>query len=156
VWKNLVNDTITEEDVLAIDLLSFKILDELKKFENSCGLAPELFTACVNSKFIVIGSDQRVYELLKGGQDIAVTWDNRERFARALIHYRLNEFKVQCDAIRRGLATVVPFPLLSLFTWHELEIEVCGRPKMNIDLLEQMTTYDGCTSTCRRRFMSSA
>lgn len=148
VWKALVSDTVTEEDVLAIDLLSFKILDELKKFENTGGLAPELFTACVNSKFVVIGSDQRVYELVKGGQDIPVTWDNRKQFASALIHYRLNEFKLQCEAIRRGLATVVPFPLLSLFTWYELEIEVCGRPKMNIDLLEQMTSYDGCTSTC--------
>lgn len=147
VWKPLVSDVITEDDVLAIDLLSFKILDELKKFEVSNDLPTEYFTAFVNSKFVVIGSDQRVYPLVPGGHHIQVTWDNRQQFAKSLIHYRLNEFKVQCEAIRRGLATVVPYPLLSLFTWHELEVEVCGRPKMNVDLLEQVTVYESCSAT---------
>ena len=59
----------------------------------------------------------------------------------------MEEFKTQCEAIRRGLATVVPYPLLSLFTWQELEVEVCGRPKMNVDMLEQMCTYEACSPT---------
>src|SRR4051812_12314659 len=33
---------------------------------------------------------------------------------------RLEEFKPQCAAMRRGLATVVPYAVLSLFTWEEL------------------------------------
>lgn len=34
--------------------------------------------------------------------------------------YHVSEFKAQCAAIRRGLATVVPHTLLSLFTHEEL------------------------------------
>lgn len=49
-------------------------------------------------------------------------------------------------AIRRGLGTVVPLALLSLFTWRELEAQVCGRGigLDEIDLLQRMTNYSGC------------
>lgn len=33
VWKPLVGDAVTEEDVSSIDVLSFKILEEIKKME---------------------------------------------------------------------------------------------------------------------------
>jgi len=34
-----------------------------------------------------------------------------------------------------------------MFTWRELELEVCGRPRLDIDLLQKNTTYTGCTAT---------
>eukprot|EP00475_Leptophrys_vorax_P044051 TRINITY_DN8686_c0_g1_i1.p1 TRINITY_DN8686_c0_g1~~TRINITY_DN8686_c0_g1_i1.p1 ORF type:complete len:636 (-),score=165.67 TRINITY_DN8686_c0_g1_i1:54-1961(-) len=145
VWKPLINDIVTEEDVLAIDLLSFKILDELRKFEADKGMSEDLFEEYINSKFVAFGSDQKVYPLIANGENVSVTWENRTQFVQALIHFRVNEFKAQCDAMKRGLATVVPYPLLSLFTWQELELQICGRPKMNLDLLEKMTMYDGCS-----------
>lgn len=52
---------------------------------------------------------------------------------------------MQCQAIRRGLATVVPYRLLSLFTWQELQREVCGRAEVDVDVLMQHTVYDGCS-----------
>jgi hypothetical protein len=54
--------------------------------------------------------------------------------------YRLTEFEHQCEAIRRGLGTVVPLQLLSLFTWQELEKRVAGAT-FDVDLLEQATEY---------------
>jgi hypothetical protein len=38
--------------------------------------------------------------------------------------FRLGEFKQQVEAIKRGLATIVPLRLLPLFTWQELEMMV--------------------------------
>lgn len=143
ITKALVGESITEEDVLGIDLLSFKILDQLKKLESS-SIDPALFEECVSSNFVAVGSDQKLYSLIPGGESIPVTWENRHDFVNALVQYRADEFNSQAAAIRRGLATVVPFPLLSLFTWEELEVQVCGRPAMNVDLLERMTVYDGC------------
>jgi len=144
VYKALVGERITAEDVLNIDLLSFKLVDEMEKFEHS-NESEVMFEEYVNSKFVVVASDQRIYPLIPGGEDIPVTWDNRHEFIKALVSYRMNEFQVQCDAIKRGLATVIPYPLLPLFTWQELELLVCGRPKMNVELLEKMSVYDGCS-----------
>ncbi len=38
-------------------------------------------------------------------------WENRHEFLRLVEAYRLNEFKLQVDAIRKGLATIVPVQL---------------------------------------------
>ncbi len=76
-----------------------------------------------DTHFSVIGSDNQEYEICKHGRDITLNWANRAEYCRLLIEYRKNEFTVQCDAIRRGLATVVPYTLLSLFTWDELQMQ---------------------------------
>lgn len=51
------------------------------------------------------------------------------------------------EAIRRGLASVVPIDHLRLFSWDELEVFVCGRKEVDIDLLEACTEYSLC---CRQ------
>ena len=43
---------------------------------------------------------------------------------------------LQVDAIRRGLATIVPVQLLPLFTDKELEFMVCGKREIDIDFLK--------------------
>ena len=57
--------------------------------------------------------------------------------------YRMKEFKLQVDAIRKGMATVVPAQLLPLFTWRELELAVCGQREVDIDLLQRNTKLQG-------------
>lgn len=50
----------------------------------------------------------------------------------------------QVEAIRRGMASVVPCHLLRLFSWDELEVLVCGTTDVDIDLLEACTEYSLC------------
>lgn len=66
---------------------------------------------------------------------------------KALRTHHLSEGKVQCEAIRQGLACVVPLSVLSLFTWQELEVEVCGVPEIDVDMLEAHTNYNGCSAS---------
>lgn len=49
------------------------------------------------------------------------------------------------EAIRRGMASVIPCQLLPLFSWDELEVLVCGRKEVDIDLLEACTEYTLCS-----------
>lgn len=56
-------------------------------------------------------------------------------------------FQFKVEAIRRGLASVIPIEHLRLFTWDELEEFVCGRKEVDIDLLESCTEYSLC---CRQ------
>lgn len=54
---------------------------------------------------------------------------------------------MKVEAIRRGLASVVPIEHLRLFSWDELELFVCGRKEVDVDLLEACTEYTLC---CRQ------
>ncbi len=72
-----------------------------------------------------------------------LTFADRGEFVRRAIDYRLSEFDAQCDAIRRGLSSVVPQRALQLFTGVELEILVCGDARIEIEQLKKHATYQG-------------
>lgn len=59
---------------------------------------------------------------------------------------RLHEFDEQVQAVREGMAKVVPVPLLSLFSGYELETMVCGSPDIPLNLLKSVATYKGINS----------
>ena len=144
VWKALIGDAITEADVLAIDALSFAMIDNMRMMERE-GVQPSEFNeAFASARFVMVDSEGKEFELCKNGRKKALTWENRHEFCRLLVDHRKNEFAQQCAAMRRGLATVVPYTLLSLFTAEELELQVCGMPEMDVDMLQRMTKYQGC------------
>ncbi len=77
---------------------------------------------------------------------LQVTHANRQKFHDLLLRFRLHEVDVQCDALRRGLATVVPYPMLSLLSWRQLEQQVCGG-EFNLALFKKKTCYEGFTES---------
>ncbi len=83
-----------------------------------------------------------MYPLIPNGHNVSLTMANAHHFCDAFVKFRLREFSVQCEAMRRGLATVVPYQMLSMFTWAELERMVVGS-KFDVDLLEKMCKYEG-------------
>ncbi len=42
-----------------------------------------------------------------------------------------------------GLHEVVPSQVLLLMTWEEIELCLCGKPDVNLDLLKKNTEYKG-------------
>ncbi len=101
------------------------------------------FNVSINETFSTTLSDGTRVELKENGSNIALTLENREEYIRLEEAYRLNEFNLQTDAIRRGLGTMVPVSLLSLFTWSELETMVCGSRDIDVDYLRRNTEYTG-------------
>lgn len=145
VWKLLVGDVVTDQDVRAIDVLSAQLLDltsdpnmTQQQFESQLASSGDIV-------FQVPANDGSMHELVPNGASIRLTWQNRALFAQQLRRFRYEEFVPQCQAMRRGLAQVVPIALLSIFTWRELETQVCGRGLSldAINLLEKMTNYSG-------------
>lgn len=49
----------------------------------------------------------------------------------------------------RGLSAVVPAEAMSLMSWHELESAVCGKPEIDVGLLESTTQYSSCSASDR-------
>jgi len=104
----------------------------------------ENFEETYGFTFTYSSSDQTVIELKENGADIPVTWANRVEYARLVKRVRLNECALQVAALRSGLVAIIPARFLSLLTWKELELEVCGSPTIDIELLKQNTQYTGC------------
>eukprot|EP01123_Difflugia_compressa_P005936 TRINITY_DN1805_c0_g1_i1.p1 TRINITY_DN1805_c0_g1~~TRINITY_DN1805_c0_g1_i1.p1 ORF type:complete len:218 (-),score=26.87 TRINITY_DN1805_c0_g1_i1:21-674(-) len=98
-------------------------------------------------KFQVPLSDKSNCVLIKDGDKIDVTYDNREEYVRLAVEARLNESKCQLKSVRRGLTDIVPEHLLSLLSWQDLEWRVCGKPMIDFKLLKRHTVYNSVNPT---------
>jgi len=135
VWKQLVGDPVLISDIIAVDAIAFSAPDLISKL-------PQDQFEYVKYNFVVNTADGRTVDLKKEGSKIKVTWENKDEFCDLWRQYKLNEFTVQVSSIKDGLAAIVPVQLLSLFTWRELELQVCGRREINVDYLKENTLYN--------------
>jgi len=151
LWKPIVCIRLDRTDLEAVDKRCCQYLDAIADIgkNNSAKLNEENFNEYIFETFTAQSSDGRIVELKAGGKDIPVTWRNRMEFCTLIEQFRLNEFKLQTEAIIRGIAAVVPIQLLYLFTWHEIELCVCGRPGIDLRLLKKHTRYCGVSPTER-------
>jgi hypothetical protein len=79
--------------------------------------------------------------LFRGGESVPVDFSNRLDYVAKCEEHRLNEFRSQALAIRAGLSTIVPISLLSLWSWEEFELQVCGKAGFDIALLKSHTAW---------------
>lgn len=142
LWKELVNDKIVEEDLYLIDHVLLKTISRLRHIEKD-GITKEMFGDMFDLTFSTTASDGTQILLKPEGDKKEVTWDNRHEYCDLVLKYRLSEFKVQSQAIKKGLSQIIPQKVLALFTWKELEKYVCGEPEINIELLKSVTDYSG-------------
>jgi hypothetical protein len=132
VWKLLAGDSPDQWDLEGVDFSLAKSLDLLRGIR--CDEAQ--FAQTFFETFTTTSSADRTVELLPGGARRDVTYESRHQYCDlvtqvrycsnygvsqlAVTHvtslflsqYRLHEFDLQAAAIRRGLATIVPLPLL--------------------------------------------
>jgi other hect domain ubiquitin protein ligase E3 len=143
-WKPLVGMNLRFDDLKEIDEQTCKFLIFMESalpqiFEESF----EFFTSKL--------SDSTVVELVDGGRNFPVTFENKKKYIRDVLNVRFQEARKQIKALREGLAKVVPIGLLNLITWKQLEDWVCGKPAVDIKLLKRHTKYSGgLTETSQR------
>lgn len=145
VWKLLVGEAPTFEDLMAIDSITCKFLDAVRNCELDDIVDQDLFSLKYGDKlrFVYTGSDGVERELVKGGKSISVTFDNRIEYCNMVIEARLSEFNKQVAAISRGMGEVVPLRALQLFSWSQLEMLVSGSPVFDIALWKRNTEASG-------------
>jgi hypothetical protein len=101
-----------------------------------------LFSSIMNElRFDVVSSAGHIYELIPGGKDTPITFDNFKEYCTRYREYRLNEFRRQIEYIHQGLCSVVPNHFLTLLKDSELEESVCGKSQIDIQLLKRNTRY---------------
>ena len=55
--------------------------------------------------------------------------------------------RVQVAAVREGMSTIIPVPLLSLLTALQLEQLVCGLPEVSAEMLKKLVRYRDITDS---------
>lgn len=76
--------------------------------------------------------------LVPNGHYVPVTYSNRLRFCKLALKQRFHEMNEQILAVRRGLAAIVPLPLLTFQTAENLERMICGLPDISIPVLKSI------------------
>ncbi|KAG1690342.1 hypothetical protein DVH05_028222 [Phytophthora capsici] len=147
IWKLLVGQQVTRQDIEAIHQGCFQVVDTIANLD-AHGITEAMFDEIVDASFTVLSSTRETVELVPDGRHLHVTWEDRAEYASAVETYRLTEFAPVCGDISRGVATILPAPTLGLFSWHELRTLVCGKPTVDISLLRRRTIYgDGCQAS---------
>lgn len=129
IWKAIVSDEPTEEDLNMIDSEFVSMLQEVEGADISL---QDCFSSVFELVMSITDSAGNEVELVAGGEGIPVTWDNHLEFVALARAMRMNEGAPAATAIAEGVWEVVPKKVLKLFTWEQLERSVKGEPEVGI------------------------
>ena len=139
-WKSILNIEKDKKDLEKFDKYCMQFLDNIEHTNDEKSFMP--FT---DYKFTTNLTNGTEVELCENGNNKNLSFENKKEFIELLLKARLDEGNVQIQAIRNGLEQVIPFGLLKLLSWNELEMLVCGKPILDIELLKENTQYNGCS-----------
>jgi len=82
------------------------------------------------------------HDLKPGGEDIAVTNENKHEYIELVIKWRfVDRVQAQMKAIMKGLEEVVPLDSLQVFDERELEYLLCGLGTIDVEDWRKNTQY---------------
>merc|ERR1711871_66594 len=138
LYKHLLATPVTMNDLEIIDADLLKNLKQMLALDD-VSLVCQDFTVTES----VYGATS-VVELKEGGKDIEVDNDNVNEYIQCLVkYYLLDRIKDQLSHFLAGFYEVIPQPLLSIFTFQELELVLCGLPSINVDDWKKNSIYKG-------------
>lgn len=139
-WKKITHEKVGLEELDEID----KRATDLLRIIEGCP-SKEVFDQEIGKSlyFVTALSDGSNVELKKNGARLKVSYAERTEYIRRTIEARLNESHAQIQAVREGMAKLVPSPWLNIISGTDLEVMVCGKPTVNIELLRKHTKYAG-------------
>jgi E3 ubiquitin-protein ligase HECTD3 len=147
IWKKLLGEKVSWlEDFVTVDAALVKLVESIKQMDKK--KFEEKFADVLT--YTAVLSNGTIVPLHPNGEDKIVKYEDRVEYTKLLQNARMCESNEQISAIRRGLTKVVPVSLLELLTWQELELKVCGNPKVNVEDLRK-TTHNEDLSTSDER-----
>jgi len=137
-YKHLLAWPIVESDIEFVDQEVATSMKQLKTIEDVSQLCLD-FTSTLS-----VFGDNQVIELKPGGKDIEVTNENLLEYIELRLKFLcMDRVAEQLYALLLGFYEVVPMDLLSVFDFNEVELLLCGLPKINVDDWKSHTVYRG-------------
>jgi len=142
-WQLLVGAEPDLQDLVCGDNATATSVQNLMDVE-ALGARPEDFEDFFGDMRFVFHSSAGIeVPLVKRGAQKRVTFANAREFAELILKMRLNEASEAVGCIRLGMSIVVPIGYLSLWTWQDLELRVCGSPYIDVARLKKHANLDG-------------
>ncbi|XP_052243277.1 probable E3 ubiquitin-protein ligase HECTD4 isoform X2 [Dreissena polymorpha] len=141
-WKALVGlpmDSVM--DIKEADPLTYSYLKKIEMVESES----ELLALCadVYPRFVYPSLSGEEVELVPRGRHLLVSWENRQHYINTIQELRKADLMNvrRMEALRTGLATILPLQLLVIMTPGDMEMRTCGQPVINIAFLKAHTMY---------------
>ena len=143
IFKFLLNKAVTLEDLINYDVDTY----HSSKYILNC--EPDQ----VEDLSLTFSLDEddygrvRTVDLIKDGRNVPVTSENRTKYIKLLIYYKLYKIvQPQLSALRRGLTEIIPQKdLISIFnTDRELNLALNGVIEIDINDWKRHTLYKNC------------
>ncbi|XP_072518712.1 probable E3 ubiquitin-protein ligase HERC1 isoform X2 [Salminus brasiliensis] len=141
VWKQLCCIPLGGADLEEVDLLTYRSLQGILHLDNS-SINEDNFTVMIPlDSFVAHSADGKLVPVVPGGHNLPLTFTNRNEYVERALEYRLHEMDRQVAAVREGMSSIIPVPLLSLLTARQLEQLVCGLPEVSVEMLKKVVRY---------------
>lgn len=140
-YKQLLGITLEFDDLKYYDDQIWKSIKYIKNntITSDLGLTFSHSIECMENGTKIFKS----IELKPGGDDIAVTDENKEEYIGLVFDYYLKSTEKQMKAIIDGVNMFVPIEMLKEFDPEEVQILIGGISKVDIDDMKSNTEYQG-------------
>ena len=145
IWKSILRQEISLYDYESIDYYFYTIINHLEyinKITNKDQRQKKL-DEYQELYFIIKNSNDVDIELKPDGRNIKVNCDNLNEYIELSKQERIKEFKNSLEFLKKGFYSVIPYDILQVLTWPQLEEMICGENKINIYEFMTNTTYEG-------------
>jgi len=147
VWKQIVGEELTKEDVRFIDDLFYQDLETI--LAKSKELSDEEFDKAFGETHTMstMLSDDTVVDLVENGREIPLKRENAQSFCDKALKARLEEGKQQVEALTAGMDKTFDRRFLRMMNWKFLEYKIVGMNEVSVERLKQITSYRHCSET---------
>ncbi|TSK72182.1 putative E3 ubiquitin-protein ligase HERC1 [Bagarius yarrelli] len=146
VWKQLCSIPLGGADLEEVDLLTHRSLQGILNPDRS-SINEDNFTVMIPlGSFMAHSANGKLVPVVPGGHNLPLTFSNRAEYVERALEYRLQEMDRQVAAVRVGMSSIIPVPLLSLLTARQLEQLVCGLPEVSVEMLKKVVRYRDITA----------
>uniref|UniRef100_T1J2Q6 HECT domain-containing protein n=1 Tax=Strigamia maritima TaxID=126957 RepID=T1J2Q6_STRMM len=143
VWKSLLSIPIdSDSDLKEADYLTYNFIKKFSLVENMNDMKV-LLEEYNSPTFLYTTLSGEEVELMPNGRNIPVTWANHRQYIDSVRSLRISELEAEdrMNAIKAGLASVIPLQLLCLLTPSDMDLRTCGVPEIDLNFLKAHTMY---------------
>lgn len=147
VWKQVAGIEVTKADLKFVDELFVNSIEDV--VAKSKSLSDEEFKQQVGSVYnmnVLLSSGEMV-DLIENGGNIPVTKDLAQEYHDKALRARLDESKLQVQALVAGIDKTFDKNFLKMVSWQYLEYKVVGLTEVDIARLKEITSYRNCSET---------
>ncbi|KAJ7383020.1 hypothetical protein OS493_031190, partial [Desmophyllum pertusum] len=134
VWRQLVGEKVTwSRDFVTVDSAQVKLLESLESSDKDS----------FNMKFggvltyTAVLSDNTLVNLVPGGADKFVDYEDRTEYIRLVRNCRMCEGKMQIEAMRRVFLKFFPRQYSTFLPGRNWRGELCGDPDLTVESLKK-------------------